>query len=88
MIRILIADDHTLFRDGLRSLLEAHGVEVVAEARDGREAVALARLHRPDVVLMDLAMPNLGGLGATRMSPRNGLPRSVVHWARCSAFST
>jgi DNA-binding NarL/FixJ family response regulator len=66
-VRVLIADDHALFRDGLRSLLEAHGVEVVAEARDGREAVELARLHRPDVVLMDLAMPELGGLGATRL---------------------
>ena len=66
-MRVLIADDHALFRDGLRSLLEAHGVEVVAEARDGREAVELARIHRPDVVLMDLAMPVLGGLGATRL---------------------
>lgn len=66
-MRVLIADDHALFRDGLRSLLEAHGVDVVAEARDGREAVELARLHHPDVVLMDLAMPNLGGLGATRL---------------------
>lgn len=66
-MRVLIADDHALFRDGLRSLLEAHGVTVVAEARDGEEAVALARVHRPDVVLMDLAMPRMGGLGATRL---------------------
>jgi DNA-binding NarL/FixJ family response regulator len=66
-VRVLIADDHALFRDGLRSLLEAHGVTVVAEARDGEEAVTLARIHRPDVVLMDLAMPRLGGLGATRL---------------------
>jgi DNA-binding NarL/FixJ family response regulator len=66
-VRVLIADDHALFRDGLRSLLEAHGVTVVAEAKNGREAVELARLHRPDVVLMDLAMPELGGLGATRL---------------------
>jgi DNA-binding NarL/FixJ family response regulator len=66
-VRVLIADDHALFRDGLRSLLEAHGVDVVAEARDGREAVELARLHQPDIVLMDLAMPDLGGLGATRL---------------------
>jgi DNA-binding NarL/FixJ family response regulator len=67
LVRVLIADDHALFRDGLRSLLEAHGVDVVAEARHGREAVDLARIHRPDVVLMDLAMPELGGLGATRL---------------------
>ena len=66
-MRVLIADDHGLFRDGLRSLLEAHGIDVVAEARNGREAVALARVHRPDVVLMDLAMPDLDGLGATRL---------------------
>jgi DNA-binding NarL/FixJ family response regulator len=66
-VRVLIADDHALFRDGLRSLLEAHGVEVVAEARNGREAVGLAKVHLPDVVLMDLAMPEMGGLDATRV---------------------
>ena len=66
-MRVLIADDHALFRDGLRSLLEARGIEVVAEARNGREAVELARLHRPDIVLMDLSMPELNGLGATRL---------------------
>jgi DNA-binding NarL/FixJ family response regulator len=66
-VRVLIADDHALFRDGLRSLLEAHGIDVVAEARNGREAVELARIHRPEVVLMDLAMPELDGLGATRL---------------------
>lgn len=66
-MRVLIADDHALFRAGLRSLLEAHGVEVVAEAADGRRAVELARLHRPDIVLMDLTMPGLGGVAATRL---------------------
>lgn len=66
-MRVLIADDHGLFRDGLRSLLEARGIEVVGEARNGREAVELARLHRPDIVLMDLSMPELNGLGATRL---------------------
>ena len=66
-MRVLIADDHALFRDGLRSLLEARGVEVVDEACNGREAVKLARAHRPDVVLMDLAMPELDGLAATRL---------------------
>jgi len=66
-MRILIADDHTLFRDSLRSLLGARGLEIVGEAREGREAVELARRLRPDIVLMDLAMPGLDGLAATRL---------------------
>ncbi len=66
-MRILIADDHALFRDGLRSLLDAYGVTTVAEARNGREAVELTRLHRPDIVLMDLTMPEVDGLAATRL---------------------
>lgn len=66
-MRVLIADDHALFRDGLRSLLEAHGIAVVAEAGNGREAVELARRYQPDVVLMDLTMPELDGLAATRL---------------------
>lgn len=66
-MRVLIADDHALFRDGLRSLLEARGVIVVAEARNGREAVELARTSAPDIVLMDLKMPEMGGLDAIRV---------------------
>jgi DNA-binding NarL/FixJ family response regulator len=65
-MRILIADDHTLFRDSLRSLVEARGLEVVGEARDGSEACALARRLLPDIVLMDLSMPGVDGLAATR----------------------
>jgi DNA-binding NarL/FixJ family response regulator len=65
-MRILIADDHALFRDGLRSLLGAHGHEVVGEARNGREAIALAQQIKPDLVLMDISMPELNGLEATR----------------------
>jgi DNA-binding NarL/FixJ family response regulator len=65
-VRILIADDHSLFRDGLRSLLQAQGHEVVGEAKNGREAVELARTLDPDVVLMDLQMPELDGIGATK----------------------
>ena len=66
-MNILIADDHALFRDSLRSLLEAHGLSVVGEARNGREAVELARRLKPDIVLMDLSMPELDGLSATRL---------------------
>jgi len=66
-MRVVIADDHALFRDGLRSLLEARNVEVVGVARNGHEAVAQAREQRPDIVLMDLTMPEMGGLEATRL---------------------
>ena len=65
-IRVLLADDHTLVRAGFRTLLESlPGVEVVAEAQDGREALRLIELHRPDVILMDIAMPDINGLEAT-----------------------
>ena len=66
-MRVLLADDHALFRDGLRSLLEARGVEVVGEARNGREAIDQTRRLNPEVVLMDLHMPELDGLAATRL---------------------
>ncbi len=65
-MRILIADDHALFRDGLRSLLRTEGHEIVAEAKNGREAIQLAHQHKPDIVLMDLSMPEVDGLTATR----------------------
>jgi DNA-binding NarL/FixJ family response regulator len=66
-VRVLIADDHLLFRDGLKSLLEARGVDVVAEAQNGKQAVEMARYFKPDIVLMDLTMPEMGGLDATRV---------------------
>jgi len=66
-IRVLIADDHPLFRGGLRSLLESvDDLEVCGEATNGEEAVKLARSAGPDVVVMDLNMPGLGGIDATR----------------------
>ena len=66
-IKVLIADDHKIVRDGLRSLLEKQpGMEVVAEAENGRKAVQLARENRPDVVIMDISMPDLNGVDATR----------------------
>jgi DNA-binding NarL/FixJ family response regulator len=67
MVRILIADDHSLVRASLRSLLTDNpGIEVVAEANDGRQAFELVGQHHPEVVLMDISMPGLNGLEATR----------------------
>jgi DNA-binding NarL/FixJ family response regulator len=66
-VRVLIADDHPVFRDGLAALLATQsGVAVVATAADGAEALELATEHRPDVVVMDLQMPRLNGIEATR----------------------
>jgi len=66
-IKVLVVDDHTLVRDGIRALLSlAADIEVVGEASDGKEALQKVRQLAPDVVLMDLAMPTMGGLEATR----------------------
>ena len=70
-IRLLIADDHALVRSGLRSMLQREpGIEIVGEARNGREAVELCRSLRPDLVLMDVRMPEMDGLAATRTIKR------------------
>jgi DNA-binding NarL/FixJ family response regulator len=67
MLRILIADDHEVARRGIRSLLESHpGWDVCAEAKDGRDAVEQATSTKPDLVLLDIGMPNLNGLEAAR----------------------
>ena len=66
-IRLLIADDHLTVREGLAAILKSRqGMQVVAQASDGQEAVELFRSHRPDVTLMDLGMPRMNGLEATR----------------------
>jgi DNA-binding NarL/FixJ family response regulator len=77
-IRLVIADDHPIFRDGLRRLLEAEsGFKVIGEARDGAEAVKLARQLKPDIMLLDLAMPKHPGLEALRELSTNGGQSSV-----------
>lgn len=72
--RILLADDHTIVRQGLRAILEREGFEVVAEASDGREAIQFAEKFRPDVAVLDISMPMLNGIDASReiskISPR------------------
>src|ERR687891_1341458 len=65
-VRVLIVDDHDLFRSGLRNLLEEEGVQVIGEAAAGQEALKIVRELAPDVVVMDLNMPGMGGVEATR----------------------
>src|SRR5262249_28330348 len=77
-IRILLADDHTVVRKGLRLLLESQPeFQVIADAANGREAVSMAEEHRPDVVVMDVAMPTLNGIEAARQISAR-LPQTAV----------
>lgn len=83
-IRILLADDHSVMRTGLRLVLERQpDFAVVGEAADGREAVALTQQHRPEVVVMDVTMPNLNGIEAARQitaaSPETGIVMLSMH---------
>jgi len=97
-IRILLADDHNLFRQGLRRIIETQsGMEVIAEASSGLEAVDLAKQHHPDVAIMDIAMKDLNGIEATaqllRQSPETAVlilsmysdERYVMRSVRCGA---
>jgi two-component system response regulator NreC len=78
-IRIVVADDHAVLRAGLRALLNAEpDMEVVGEAANGREAVERAEELRPDVIVMDLSMPLMGGLDATKQIKEKGLPTRVL----------
>jgi two-component system, NarL family, response regulator NreC len=83
-IHILLADDHAVMRTGLRLVLERQpDFEVVGEASDGREAVALTQQHRPEVVVMDVTMPNLNGIEAARQistaTPQSGIVMLSMH---------
>ncbi|MCX6093540.1 MAG: response regulator transcription factor [Candidatus Bipolaricaulota bacterium] len=82
-IRVVLGDDHALVRSGIRALLASSGVEVVAEAGDGRSLLREVRAHRPDVALVDVSMPLLDGIEATRriarLSPQTGVVILTMH---------
>lgn len=79
MTRVVLADDHPMFREGLRFTLERAGIQVVGEAGDGEEALTVVADTEPDVVVMDLTMPRLGGLAATeRLASSGARPRVLV----------
>jgi len=77
-MKIVIVDDHALFRVGLKGLLERRGIEVVGAAADGEEGMALANTHKPDVLLLDLRMPDLSGLAVLRQMIAQGFDIPVV----------
>ncbi|MDB3945778.1 response regulator [Gammaproteobacteria bacterium] len=77
-MNVLIVDDHALFRVGLQGLLERRGIEVIGTAADGEEGIRLAQELHPDVVLLDLRMPELGGLSVLRRLADQGLDIPVV----------
>jgi DNA-binding NarL/FixJ family response regulator len=76
--RVLIVDDHNFFRAGVRSVLMEHGLEVVGEAGSGAEGIALVERRGPDVILMDLNMPGMSGIEATRRLVESGVTVPVV----------
>jgi two-component system response regulator NreC len=77
-LRVLLADDHGIVRRGLRSLLEEAGFSVVAEAADGLEAIRLTEQHRPDVLIVDIAMPRLSGIEVAARSQKLDRPPGVI----------
>ncbi len=78
-IRILIADDHALVREGIRAILaNQNDMEIVAMAENGAEAVELTRSVNPDIVVMDISMPKMGGIHATEQIKKEGNPANVI----------
>ena len=78
-LSVILVDDHTMLRQGIRRALESEGIKVVAEASDGTEAIRLALEHKPDVVLMDVSMPGMDGVeAARRLVEADGRPRVVM----------
>jgi DNA-binding NarL/FixJ family response regulator len=79
MIRVILADDHAVVRAGLKAVLSsAKDIEVIGEAKNGNEAVALAERFKPDIVVMDLSMPDLDGTAATKQIVEKGIPSKVL----------
>jgi two-component system, NarL family, response regulator NreC len=79
MIRVILADDHAVVRAGLKAVLStAKDIEVIGEAKNGTEAVALAERFKPDIVVMDLSMPDLDGTAATKQIVEKGIPSKVL----------
>jgi DNA-binding NarL/FixJ family response regulator len=76
--RIVLADDHVLVREGLKSLLEREHFQVMAEASDGQEAVKLVEMHHPDIAIMDISMPTLNGIDAARGLTRSAPKTKVI----------
>jgi DNA-binding NarL/FixJ family response regulator len=77
-IRVLLADDHAIVRAGIRQFLELAGISVVAECGDGREAVRQAQQHRPDVVVLDIQMPEMTGIEVTQWMRANGMNTGIL----------
>lgn len=83
MIKIVLADDHAILREGLSLLLQAQpDMEIVSEACDGVEALAAVRCHQPDLLLIDIAMPNMNGLDTTRLVTKNSPETKVIVLSR------
>lgn len=77
-LRVLIIDDHTLFRDGLQGLLERHNIEVVGSLGDGQEGIQLAETLKPDIVLLDMRMPSMSGLDVLKQLQQNNFAAPIA----------